>query len=170
MLVSSDRIFNLWPQTLQGRSQRWCKRLCSKLCCSPSLIFLSSSRLAGTISHNPPDAFNLIKDIIQYYRSLPLSLKALGVITITVPVCVAKAEIDGNAWERTQWRDAGKMEMEHIERSEQERIARLSTKEKVMNWAAERRSALSFIRCPLRRKLRSLTEYVDTQLWVLAGH
>ncbi|KAF9513250.1 hypothetical protein BS47DRAFT_1344486 [Hydnum rufescens UP504] len=77
-----------------------------------------------------------------YYRALPLSLKALGVITITIPACVVKAELDGNAWERARWRDAGKMEMEQLERLEQERVAQLSSKEKVMNWAAERRYSI----------------------------
>jgi hypothetical protein len=63
----------------------------------------------------------------------------VGGITITIPACVVKAELDGNAWERARWRDAGKMEMEQLERLEQQRIAQLSSKEKVMNWAAERR-------------------------------
>jgi len=77
-----------------------------------------------------------------YYRALPISLKALGVITVTIPVCVVKAELDGNAWERARWHDAGKMEMEQVARSEQERVARLGTKDKMMNWAAERRYSI----------------------------
>jgi len=77
-----------------------------------------------------------------YYRSLPISLKALGIVVLTVPVSVVKAELDGNAWERTRWKGAGKMEMEAVEALEQERVHALTGKEKMLDWAAQRRYSI----------------------------
>lgn len=76
---------------------------------------------------------------LQYYRALPLSLKALGIITLTVPVCVIQAERDGLAFERAQWHDIGKLEMDAAEAREHDRIARLDTEEKFLDWARRRR-------------------------------
>ena len=38
-----------------------------------------------------------------YYRSLPLSIKALGVVSVVVPAFVIAAEQAGHAFERQQW-------------------------------------------------------------------
>jgi hypothetical protein len=38
-----------------------------------------------------------------YYRSLPLSIKALGVVSVVVPAFVITAEQAGHAFERQQW-------------------------------------------------------------------
>jgi len=77
-----------------------------------------------------------------YYRSLPLSLKALGIVTITIPVSVIKAEVDGNAWERSRWHDAGAMEMDELQKREQERVAKMSDKEQWLHWASQRRYSI----------------------------
>ncbi|KDQ21127.1 hypothetical protein BOTBODRAFT_183773 [Botryobasidium botryosum FD-172 SS1] len=74
-----------------------------------------------------------------YYRSLPLPLKAFGVMVITVPACVIKAETDGNAWEHSRWNDIGKHEIDEVAQREQARWDALGTKEKVLDWAARRR-------------------------------
>lgn len=56
-----------------------------------------------------------------YYRHLPPSLKALGVILIVVPSFVISAEHAGQAHERAQWRGAGADELEIERRKEEER-------------------------------------------------
>ena len=68
-----------------------------------------------------------------------MSLKALGVIVITLPACVIQAEHESLDWERERWSDVGKMEMDAAEKKENERIARLEGSEKVWDWAARRR-------------------------------
>ena len=75
----------------------------------------------------------------QYYRQLPLSLKALGVITITVPACVIQAEHESLAFERQQWTGIGKAEMDEEARLEAERIAKLDQNERWLDWARRRR-------------------------------
>jgi len=74
-----------------------------------------------------------------YYRSLPLPLKAFGVMVVTVPACVIKAENDGNAWEHTRWDDVGKHELDDAARREQARWDSLDNKGKLLDWAARRR-------------------------------
>jgi hypothetical protein len=68
-----------------------------------------------------------------------LSLKALGVIVITIPATVIQAEHEGLAWERKRWQDVGKHEMDAAARQEAERIAKLNSSEKFFDWAARRR-------------------------------
>jgi len=77
-----------------------------------------------------------------YYRQLPLSLKALGVITITVPACVIQAEHESLAFQRQQWVDVGKAEMDEQARREAERIANLDQNEKWLDWARRRRYSI----------------------------
>lgn len=38
-----------------------------------------------------------------YYRSLPLSIKALGIVSVVVPAFVVAAEQAGHRFEREQW-------------------------------------------------------------------
>ncbi|KAF8339201.1 uncharacterized protein EI90DRAFT_2470282 [Cantharellus anzutake] len=77
-----------------------------------------------------------------YYRNLPLSLKALGVVILTIPASVIKAEVDGNAWERSRWRDAGALEIDELQKREQQRIANLGGKQRWLHWAAQRKYSI----------------------------
>ncbi|KAG8931131.1 hypothetical protein FRC03_012757 [Tulasnella sp. 419] len=75
-----------------------------------------------------------------YYRSLPPSLKALGVVTVAVPWCVIQAEREGMKFERDQWHgEKGMAELTLEERTEAERWDRLNTKEKALDWARRHR-------------------------------
>jgi len=61
------------------------------------------------------------------------------VITITVPACVIQAEHESLAFQRQQWADVGKAEMDEQARREAERIANLDQNEKWLDWARKRR-------------------------------
>lgn len=78
----------------------------------------------------------------HYYRSLPLSLKALGVIVVTVPACVIQAEWASLKYEKQQWHDIGKAEMDAEKRKELERISKLQGQEKWLDWAQRRRYSI----------------------------
>ncbi|KAM5540370.1 hypothetical protein V8D89_005828 [Ganoderma adspersum] len=67
--------------------------------------------LTGGLAASMPAAYYLQHKSI-YYRSLQPSLKALGVILVAVPACVISAEKAGIAYEREQWYDVGKMELD----------------------------------------------------------
>ncbi|KAJ3488706.1 hypothetical protein NLI96_g2641 [Meripilus lineatus] len=56
-----------------------------------------------------------------YYRALPSSLKALGVVMVVVPSCVISAERAGLRFEREQWTGIDKQELATIAAREQER-------------------------------------------------
>jgi hypothetical protein len=78
----------------------------------------------------------------RYYRSLPLPLKVLGVVTLVVPATVVKAETEGNAWERSKWKDIGKQEIDDLEERERRRWEALTPKQKALDWASRRRSVI----------------------------
>jgi len=72
-----------------------------------------------------------------YYRSLPPSLKALGVVMVAVPWCVIEAERQSGFFEQEQWR----LREGYVDPREAERIrfAKLSAAEKVQDWADRHR-------------------------------
>ncbi|KAF8318270.1 hypothetical protein DL93DRAFT_2109950 [Clavulina sp. PMI_390] len=88
-----------------------------------------------------PASFYLNR-VWPYYRRLPLSLKALGVITVTVPACVIKAEWDSLDYEKAQWNDIGLAEMQAEKRLEEQRVAKLDDREKWVDWARQRRYSI----------------------------
>jgi len=71
-----------------------------------------------------------------YYRSLPPSIKALGVVTVVVPAFVIAAEQAGHAYERTQWTGVGKQELDAEKSAEQRHWESLDTKGKIKEWSA----------------------------------
>ena len=77
-----------------------------------------------------------------YYRSLQPSLKAFGIILVTVPAFVISAERAGLAHERRDWNDVGKAELDTIASREQARWERLSGKEKIADWAVRHQFSL----------------------------
>ncbi|GJE84520.1 respiratory supercomplex factor 2, mitochondrial [Phanerochaete sordida] len=72
----------------------------------------------------------------QYYRHLPLSLKAFGVIMIVVPSFVISAEHAGQRFEREHWHDLGKQELDAKAAREEQRWERLSVGDKVKDFAS----------------------------------
>lgn len=71
----------------------------------------------------------------QYYRHLPLSLKAFGVIMVVVPSFVISAEHAGQRFEREHWHDIGKQELDAKAAREEQRWEALSTGEKLKDFA-----------------------------------
>ncbi|KAI6112271.1 hypothetical protein EDD16DRAFT_1603989 [Pisolithus croceorrhizus] len=73
----------------------------------------------------------------SYYRSLPLSLKALGVVIIVAPCVSIQAERRGLEFDReVNWTGAGRMELDRVASEEEARWSSLSVKDKVADWAA----------------------------------
>ncbi|KIJ37397.1 hypothetical protein M422DRAFT_260060 [Sphaerobolus stellatus SS14] len=72
-----------------------------------------------------------------YYRSLPLGVKALGVVSVVVPAFVICAEKASHAYERQQWKGFGKEELDRLKTVEELHWDSLSTKDKVNEWAAK---------------------------------
>ncbi|EKM52074.1 uncharacterized protein PHACADRAFT_165407 [Phanerochaete carnosa HHB-10118-sp] len=71
-----------------------------------------------------------------YYRQLPPSLKAFGVIVVAVPAFVISAEHAGLQYEREQWTGAGKEELDKQEARAHKRWERLSVTQKAQDLAA----------------------------------
>jgi hypothetical protein len=78
-----------------------------------------------------------------YYRQLPLSLKALGVVMVVVPACVISAEHASQRFEREQWTGIGKEELDLQQQRALERWQAMSTGEKAKDWVG--RHQYSFI-------------------------
>jgi len=70
-----------------------------------------------------------------YYRSLPISLKALGVVIAVAPMYAIQAERRGIEFDRSQWHDSGKATLEAEEVMEEQSWQSLSMREKVGKWA-----------------------------------
>ncbi|EPQ58964.1 hypothetical protein GLOTRDRAFT_70022 [Gloeophyllum trabeum ATCC 11539] len=71
-----------------------------------------------------------------YYRQLPPSLKAFGIILVAVPSFVIAAEHAGQKYEKDHWTGVGKVELDTAAAREQARWEALSPSEKVKDWAA----------------------------------
>ncbi|KAI0682907.1 hypothetical protein BC835DRAFT_1397835 [Cytidiella melzeri] len=71
-----------------------------------------------------------------YYRALPPSLKAFGVIMIVVPSFVISADHAGQRFEREQWTDVGKQELDAVEARQQANWESLTLRQKVGDFAA----------------------------------
>lgn len=70
-----------------------------------------------------------------YYRSLPLSLKALGIVIVTAPLYAVQAERRGVEYDKSTWTGAGVQELKREEAVQQSRWEKLSTTEKIQDWA-----------------------------------
>lgn len=91
--------------------------------------FLSGAAVAFPVSY-------LLQRRWAYYRQLPPSLKAFGIILIVVPSFVISAEHAGQRFEREHWHDQGKAELDAVEAREQRHWDSLDFKEKVKDFAA----------------------------------
>ncbi|KAI0751612.1 hypothetical protein C8Q80DRAFT_1268823 [Daedaleopsis nitida] len=72
-----------------------------------------------------------------YYRALQPSLKAFGVILIAVPAFVISAERAGQKFEREQWKDAGKAELDAVQARQEERWKSLTTGQKISEYVRD---------------------------------
>lgn len=71
-----------------------------------------------------------------YYRALPPSLKAFGIILVVVPSFVISADHAGQKFEQAQWSDTGKQEIDAVQAREQARWESMTFKQKVSDFAA----------------------------------
>ncbi|KAI5124878.1 hypothetical protein M0805_007308 [Coniferiporia weirii] len=78
----------------------------------------------------------------QYYRSLTPALKSFGVILIAVPAFVISAERASLAYEKTQWDDVGKAELDTVESRERARWASMSMRDKAADFAMHHQYSL----------------------------
>ncbi|EGO02377.1 hypothetical protein SERLA73DRAFT_178283 [Serpula lacrymans var. lacrymans S7.3] len=72
-----------------------------------------------------------------YYRALPPSLKALGVVIIVAPLVSIRAEHRGLEYDREHWTGAGKMELDRKAEAERQRWGEMNVKDKVAEWASK---------------------------------
>jgi len=79
-----------------------------------------------------------------YYRSLPPSLKVLGVIFIVVPGLAIQAERRGLEFDRSQWIDAGKLELEREAAEKRAAWEALSSRSRITNWLVGHQYSIMF--------------------------
>jgi len=84
----------------------------------------------------------LLHKRVPSYRTLPISLKALGVILVVGPCYAIQAERRGLEYEMSTWEGAGKDLLEEEEHAERKRWESLSTKGKIGDWAIRHQYSL----------------------------
>ncbi|THH32757.1 hypothetical protein EUX98_g1467 [Antrodiella citrinella] len=70
-----------------------------------------------------------------YYRSLPIHLKALGIIIVVAPLYAIQAERRGVEYDQSTWTGAGQREIKREEAEEEQRWEALSLRQRVKEWA-----------------------------------
>jgi len=88
--------------------------------------------------------FSLLNRRWGYYRSLPPSLKLLGIILVVVPGIVIQAERRGLEYDRSQWGGAGKMELDREAEESRAAWEELSAKKKIMKWLVGHQYSIMF--------------------------
>jgi len=78
----------------------------------------------------------------KYYRTLPISLKVLGMVIVVAPCLSIQAERRGLQYEKSQWTGVGLMAIEEQAAEERARWQTYSVKEKVGDWAARHEYSL----------------------------
>ncbi|KAF7355792.1 HIG1 domain-containing protein [Mycena sanguinolenta] len=71
-----------------------------------------------------------------YYRSLPPSLKVLGVLIVAAPALSIQAERRGLEYDKSQWEGDGARLLEAQELHELTKWERMSTTDKIADWAS----------------------------------
>ncbi|KAH9894457.1 hypothetical protein C8Q73DRAFT_695626 [Cubamyces lactineus] len=71
----------------------------------------------------------------HYYRALPPSLKALGVILVAVPSFVISAEHAGQRFEEERWTGAGKAELDAVQARQKAKWETMTTGQKISDFA-----------------------------------
>ncbi|KAH9918178.1 uncharacterized protein BXZ73DRAFT_80645 [Epithele typhae] len=131
--------------------------------------------MAGGLAAALPASYLLYRRF-PYYRALQPSLKALGVILVAVPACVITAERASQAFERAQWHDRGKTELDTIKAREAARWGNMSAAQKagdfvkrheygviVGSWAAAMAGTLTYI---MRDKIQTVPQkVVQARMW-----
>ncbi|EPT03659.1 hypothetical protein FOMPIDRAFT_1046695 [Fomitopsis schrenkii] len=111
-----------------------------------------------------------------YYRQLPPSLKAFGVILVAVPAFVINAEHGGLKYEKEHWTDVGAHELDILKHREQVRWDKMSPLEKLKDtagrheygfiggaWAATMVGAFGWI---MRDKYQTMPQkIVQARMW-----
>ncbi|KAI0068673.1 mitochondrion protein [Artomyces pyxidatus] len=72
----------------------------------------------------------------HYYRTLPPSLKALGVVVVALPSFVISAETSGRRFEEQKWHDTGKQELETVRSRADARWESMTVTQKVLDVTA----------------------------------
>ncbi|KAL5508457.1 RCF2_1 [Sanghuangporus vaninii] len=90
--------------------------------------------IGGTIASSA--GFYMLHRRSRYYRSLPLTIKALGFVMVIAPAVAAQAERRGLQYDMEHnWESAGKREMDREEAEALERWNSLTPMQKVGDWA-----------------------------------
>ncbi|KAL7415321.1 hypothetical protein BDY24DRAFT_359966 [Mrakia frigida] len=77
-----------------------------------------------------------------YYRTLPLPLKAFGVVIVLVPSMIISAEKAGTDFEKAQWRGSGQDELNAIELRERRKWESMNREEQIKSWAKDHQYSL----------------------------
>ncbi|TFY51374.1 hypothetical protein EVJ58_g10605 [Rhodofomes roseus] len=85
---------------------------------------------AGGLGFALPTSY-LLNRRWAYYRQLPPSIKAFGVILVAVPAFVINAEHAGLRYEKEHWSDVGAHELDIRKQREQERWDKMGPVEKL---------------------------------------
>lgn len=88
--------------------------------------------------------FSILNRRWPYYRSLPPSLKALGVILVVVPGIAIQAERRGLEFDRAQWFGAGKMELDREAAEKRAAWDQLSAQSKITTWLVRHQYSIMF--------------------------
>ncbi|KAG9311451.1 hypothetical protein JVU11DRAFT_8566 [Chiua virens] len=70
----------------------------------------------------------------SWYRSLPFPLRVAGVVMVMAPLTSIQAERRSLEFERKQWSDSGKLELDRAAAAEEARFNALSISDKVLDW------------------------------------
>ncbi|KLO07502.1 hypothetical protein SCHPADRAFT_932387 [Schizopora paradoxa] len=79
-----------------------------------------------------------------YYRSLPITIKVLGVVLVAAPAFAVQAERRGVEFDKSQWTG---IEKEELDREQSEIVARwgdMSVTQRIGDWASRHRYELFF--------------------------
>lgn len=90
--------------------------------------------LAGGLAVSLPASY-FLNQRWPYYRALPLSLKALGVIAVSVPAFAVAAEQASLRFDRAHWSDKGKIELDEQAERERARLQALNTPDRIAEWS-----------------------------------
>jgi len=81
-------------------------------------------------------AFYFLYRRSPWYRSLPFPLRVASVVIVVGPILTIQAERRSLEYDRTQWSDSGKLELDRVAAEEEARFNALSTKDKALDWAS----------------------------------
>ncbi|KII95288.1 hypothetical protein PLICRDRAFT_34127 [Plicaturopsis crispa FD-325 SS-3] len=86
--------------------------------------------------------FYLMNKRWPYYRSLPPSLKLLGLIIVVAPCLSIQAERRGLEYDKSTWTGAGKAELEREAAERERRWQQLSLSRRITEWTVDHQYSL----------------------------